>query len=58
MADFAVFATVAAGPARSAREEVLMSYGVSQADAHAIALEASPVGQAVLALLEDTGGKF
>jgi len=56
MADFAIFATAAARAGAYGEKEFWDAYGASQADAHAIALEASPVAQAVLALLEDAGG--
>jgi len=56
MADFAIFATAAARAGAFGEKEFWDAYGASQADAHAIALEASPVAQAVLALLEDAGG--
>jgi hypothetical protein len=58
MADFAIFATAAARAGAYDEKEFWDAYGASQADAHAIALEASPVAQAVLALLENTGGKW
>lgn len=54
MSDFATFATAAARAGAFGEKAFWDAYGASQADAHAIALEASPVGQAVLALLKTT----
>jgi len=56
MADFAVFATAAARAGAFDEEAFWRAYGASQAAADAIALEGTPVAQAVFALLADAGG--
>jgi len=56
MADFATFATAAARAGAYDEEAFWAAYGENQENAHVIALEASPVAQAVLALLDATGG--
>jgi hypothetical protein len=54
MADFAVFATAAARAGVFDEETFWRAYGASQAAADAIALEGTPVAQAVFALLKTT----
>ena len=56
MADFATFATAAARAGAYDEEAFWAAYGENQENAHVIALEASPVAQAVLALLDAAGG--
>jgi hypothetical protein len=56
MADFAVFATAAARAGVFDEETFRRAYGASQAAADAIALEGTPVAQAVFALLKATAG--
>lgn len=58
MSDFAVFATAAARAGAFDEEAFWRAYDDNRENAHALALEASPVAQAVLALLEDAGGKW
>jgi hypothetical protein len=58
MSDFATFATAAARAGAFGEKDFWDAYGENRENAHALALEASPVAQAVLALLEDAGGKW